>query len=312
MARKNESKNKVTDTMKRPMQTKKKKKSSSKTTPRSGKGSAVKTMILGCIDPFADCATGCKMVSSDSSRTFTYTVKGKLSAITTDANGAAAVWLQPGLDQCLARHNTIAAGIVTVWALPAGGVAELASLQAIAGKYRVVCAGIHVFSNCNTNEAKGTIQVTTGNYGLVPIPSYDLNSFTYEEVQTDSLFGFDRYYGFRRLSPAQTANFELTTVTAPHSGWNGITVSITGGTASTALLEVEYVFHVELQPDPITVGARIADPPKTALPGLALAISNANKKAPFGDTISGWVSTMEQVAASEALSVGAKALWALM
>jgi len=302
-----EQKTKVSDSMQKPMPRTKKKKATRR--PKKG-NDAAKSMILGCVDPFSDCAVGCKMVSSDTSRTFTYTVRGKISAVTTDANGAAAVWIQPGIEQCLARSFTIVGGIVTAWALPPGDIPEAASIQAIAAKYRVVCAGVHVFANCNTNEAKGTVMVTTSHNSLaVPTPSYNLSSYSYEEVQTDSLFGFDRYYGFRRLSPAQVANFESTTIALPHSGWNGITISITGGTASTALLEVEYVFHIELQPEPISIAARIADPPKEAPPGLDLAISNANKRVPFGDTITGWISTVEDIAASEAVSV-AKALWA--
>lgn len=264
-------------------------------------------MIKGCVDPFSDCAVGCKLVSSDSSRTFTYTVRGKIGAITTDANGAAAAWAHPGIINTVARHDTITAGVVT-W-LARGNVPEAASLQGIAGKYRIVCAGVHIFASCNTDEAKGIVSVTTGNYGTSPTPSYNIDSYSYEEVYTDSLFGFDRVFGFRRLSPAQVANFEDITITEPHSGWNSITVSVSGGTASTSVLNMEYIWHIELQPDPISIGSRLADPPKPVKPGLELATANVNKELPFGSTKSGWSSVVETLITPEnILSLGSYAL----
>jgi len=264
-------------------------------------------MIKGCVDPFGDCAVGCKLMSSDSSRTFTYTVRGKIGAITTDAAGSCAAWAHPGVLNVAARNSTITGPLVT-W-LARGNVPEAASLTAIAGKYRVVCGGVHIFSSCNTDEAKGIVSVTTGNYGTGPTNNYDIDSYAYEEVHTDSLFGFDKVFGFRRLSPAQVANFEDIATTEPHSGWNSITVSVSGGTPSTSVLTMEYIWHIELQPDPITIGSRLADPPKPMKPGMDLAVANINKELPFGGSKSVWQEAVEGLVTAENLySLGSYAL----
>jgi len=245
----------------------------------------------GCVDPFSDCAAGCKMMSEENQRTFTYTSLGR-STLTTNASGAAGKWFHPGLKKHLASGTVVGADIPT-WGT-AVDLPEVASIDSIAGKYRIVCAGLHVFSSCSSNEAKGIVMVSTGT-GTVPQPGYNVDSMLYDEVVSDSLLGFDKVFIFKRLATAQVGHYEPVVSTLPHEGWDSITVTVTGCAASTNVLGFEWIYHMELLPDPITIGARVADPPPVIPPGAAQLMSAAAKKLPFGADSSAWSGIVDKV-----------------
>lgn len=229
--------------------------------------------LCGAVDPFCTMACGCKMMDKTSSRVFTYSSKFD-AGLGTDANGNAARFFTPGINDVTAGYSSITAGVVT-WAA-ATNLPEATSLVATAAKYRIVSAGIRVYSTAAPTNASGTVKVCTikSDTSVAAPTGFNVDSFLYEEVDVGSLYQFDRSYVFRDCG-TEKALFEDTSSTDGHAGWNSFVVCVTGGAASTTVLKVEVTIHYELQPEPITIYSRLADPPAPHIPELESIVSNS-------------------------------------
>jgi len=228
--------------------------------------------LCGQVDPFCDMAC-CPMLSKNTMPTLSYSVKGVVK-VTTDANGNGAAWVTPGVQSCLAIASTIdnATGIVT-WAASTN-TPEAASIAAAFYRYRVVCAGLHIYSSCNANESAGTVQTAQVRE---LIAGYDIFSLAYPEVHRERLYEYDQYIRFQQGGSARE---EFQGITGAHSGTPGIFVSVTGAAATTTVLEIEYVFNVELLPDLGNFVSRMAKPAAPHVPGAESIVSNASLMVP--------------------------------
>lgn len=270
--------------------------------------------ICAVCDPTCQSACGAKMMGKDSSRTFSFTHKSVVT-LTTNSSGKTATWLSPGIEGVMSVPSVLGAGNVVTWDT-ATDLPEAASLQASASSYRVVSAGFRLFSTASPTNSSGRVQVTQTNVTGDGTPTgFDVTSLLYEEVNTDSLYAYDKTFCFRREG-AEAEIFEPASNTSPHDGWNGIVISITGAAASTAVMQLELTFNLELQPDPITIYSRMADPPAKHVPVLESAIANVSKHITFGGDTETWPRKVMNFAATEASALiaqyGAKDLLALL
>lgn len=297
-----------------------KKKKQPKAMKRKGKprgSTQLRSMLRGCVDPFSTDAVGCKCITDDTHRTMTYTVRGR-ETMTTNPEGTGAFWFQPGVYGTSSYSNPVS-GICTVWTDPAP-VPESVSITNFAAKYRVVCAGLHVFAQSSLAESQGIVQITTETYSddafgtPQPVRDYNINSQSYPEVVTDSLMGFDKYVTFKRPSHGQYTVYEpLDGISVKaKAGWAGITISVSGGAPAAAVICVEYIYHLELLPDPIGIGSRIADPPSLQPPVLKSAVATAARLVPFVADTSDWQKTVTDIIESPLLWRAGEAMLTLL
>lgn len=269
--------------------------------------------ICSVCDPTCPSACGAKMMGQDSSRTFSFTHKSILT-LTSDANGHGARWFTPGINDYTSVHSSITAGGVVTFAA-ATDLPEATSLIATAHSYRVVSAAIRVFSIAAPTASSGRVQVVQTQTGEAVPVGYDITSLLYEEVDTDSLYAFDKTYVFRREG-AEASAFHAASSATGHPGWNGIVISVDGVPASTAVLQFEVTYHFELQPDPITIYSRLADPPAKHIPALEAAIANVSRNTPMGGDSESWSKKIMDFAYTEASALitqyGAKELLAIL
>lgn len=269
--------------------------------------------ICAVCDPVCPQACGSKMMGQDTSRTFSFTSKSVIT-LTTQAGGEAARFFTPGIESITAVHTGIVSDVVT-WG-PASDLPEASALQASGTSYRVVSAALRVFSIAAPTNSSGRVQVTQVNTQGAGTPTgFNVASLLYEEVDTDSLYAFDKTYVFRREG-AEASTFESTTSNVGHRGWNGLVVSVTGGPTNLPVLQFEVTYNLEIQPDPITVYSHIADPPARHVPALEAAVANVSRIIPMGGDSESWSAKLMKFAQSEATALiqqyGAKELLAMI
>jgi len=261
-------------------------------------------IALQCINPFDHSSDGCRLMYGSSSKTFSYAVRGRIGA-GRFSTGDGARWVHPGITDCIAGPSSITADVVS-WAA-ASDITEAASLTPLAKNFRVVCAGIRVFTNVPYDaDGTGLIQVAAVPGASSPT-GYKTTSTAYEYVDDGPMYGFDRTYLFPRESPGAVSKFSTTD--DPHLGWQGMVVSWTGmeQTARSNVVFIDYVWHLELEPEILSVGARLAEKPAPAMPKIANAVVNAVRDAPFGVQTESWTDTAKQLATT-ALVSGAEML----
>lgn len=225
--------------------------------------------VCGMVDPFCESACGCKLMDDADSRTFSYTSKSRVT-VTTDANGRSAKFITPSVDD-YASGGTLTGSVVSSWAAPAN-LPETASIRDAAVGYRVVSAGVRIYSSVAADKAAGIVMVTTmpkdpNNIG--PPAGFDISSLSYEEVTSDSLYGFDKSFVFSSLGTSKRKFISTAASTEANPFWNGIVVAVDGAEVSTTVLHCEVTIHLELQPAILTLYARLADPPANHIPQVA-------------------------------------------
>jgi len=247
-------------------------------------------MVRGCANPFSHDAEGCRLLSGTSTKSFTMDSTGR-SGFSADANGHGAFWITPAVYGQRAGTASITAGAVTFAAT--SNIPEATQLNTFTGHYRVVCAGIRVFSSVNLDAAKGLVQVAAVAQSSTQVPPaaglYQIDSVQYERFDDGPLYGFDRTYLFPRESAAHIANFEL--IGSAHTGWVPLVISCTGATAG-ATVYVEWITHLEFQPLLNTIGARLAESAQDPRPHVNDAVTAIVQKVPFGVETESWESTL--------------------
>lgn len=225
--------------------------------------------VCGMVDPFCESACGCKLMDDADSRTFSYTSKSRVTVFT-NSSGKSAKFITPSVDD-YASGGTLTGDVVTSWATPVN-LPETGSIRGAAVAYRVVSAGVRIYSSVAADQAAGVVMVTTmpkdpDNIG--PPANFDISSLSYEEVTSDSLYGFDKSFVFSSLGTSKRKFVSTAAGTKANPFWNGIVVAVDGAVAATTVLHCEVTVHLELQPAILTLYSRLADPPANHIPQIA-------------------------------------------
>jgi hypothetical protein len=253
--------------------------------------------LCSTCDPLCTNACGSKLMGQTSSRTFSYTHK-QIVTVPSNGSGENAQWFQPGIGGCEAYPTGIAGGIVT-WNT-AGDIPEAAALRNSATQYRVVSACVRIFTIASPTNSSGRVQVSAvSEHNSVAPVGFDIKSQLYEEIYTDSVYEFDMTFNFRREG-TEVANFISTSGTPAHPGWNGFVISLDGCPVNTPMVQVEITYNFELQPDPLTIYARLADKPARHVPPVEAAMANVQRGLPMGGPSESWSKTIMNFVGTEA------------
>lgn len=234
--------------------------------------------LCGEVDPFCSGACGCQMMDGNSSRVFTYTSKSAF-AVQVDASGNGVKYFTPGIQRVAVGASAVTAGGAVTWGTPAD-LPDFTGLEDLVDSYRVVSAGLRIYSNVASDDAAGRVivaAISTPNGGVLAAADFNLLSLQYEEVTTDSVYAFDKKFIFRQTGTDARAFQPMATATAK-VGWNSLVVGVAGGAASVSPLICELTVHYEFQPVPITVLARLAKQPVIAPPKITSLVQTSQNK----------------------------------
>jgi len=240
-------------------------------------------LVCASVNPFSSKACGCHTMDGSGSKVFTYS-STSIYSVSTDGNGDGAKYFVPGVQDVVTGASTITGSVVS-WTSPESNLPESASLIGSGSMFRIVSAGIRVYSTASADKAAGRVVVATTapDSNGAPPGGFDLASLLYEEVDTDSIYGYDKSFIFRNHGTGHLV-FQDLAENAPKDGWNAFVVGVTGAQTGYNPLSVELTIHMEIQPDPISIYARLASTPTVAPPAITALVHKARGALEMGYT----------------------------
>jgi hypothetical protein len=221
------------------------------------------------IAPFSASAVGCKYPDSFSFPTSTVLTRSSYTLSTFSASGNQfGEWLfTPFVTRAYVQPASITAAGVTTWTSPTtSGVAIYSGFSNISTSYRPVGGGIRITVDTGLTTASGHIVIChvpliwDDSYGgLSYLPTTEAQVYQYplsEKYSMVELTEAPLVVPFRPISDASciysSSNADNSSFNGAlrDRGWMGIVVFVIGGSASTQVINVEHLLHIEYLPQP--------------------------------------------------------------
>lgn len=227
--------------------------------PRAPQSGAMKSAVISRIahkvcaisDPFCPAARGSKWPDNTSKLTMGLPFRARVP-ISTDTSGWASVMFLPGFT------NQYSVGVVS----GAGLIATFTNFNTTGGptqtpaQYRVVSWGLRFRHLVAPLNSSGIVRIRTFAVssavaiGVVDPATYNCDSYRdipLQDCKEVSVIGkrSDSHETYQFVSPFDT-NPTTTVAGYVSNGWQAVCVSVIGAPASTAVLDLEYIFNFEV------------------------------------------------------------------
>ena len=222
--------------------------------------------VCSQIDPFCGHANGAKLFDSNATKTIPWQIRS-FQTITTDANGSAAVMLQPCLSSFYRTAQTITGSDVTAWNAYST-VEDYTNMLTYFQEYRIVNCGARVISQASATSSQGIIHMIT-----LPEVSPDINwsSNHFPEIDRYTLAGADLHW----ISKPHAQNDVFQAIVTTGMPNNALCVAVSGAAAATSVAAIEIVMNVEFTPDTESSFSRVASNAAPCSVAIQQAASNA-------------------------------------
>lgn len=233
--------------------------------------------VCGLVDPWCEHARGAKYPDESSARTLPFTIQYS-QTLSTNAAGSLAFIFVPRIASDSGQINTATVTAVDVATsglnFDATIVAPLAGVQ----KYRIVSAGVRIKRISPDLTTSGMLYVRSYAYPeFANLNIYDIDNFNCSQIVNIPLVNVkDSTFVSEHSSQMPQTFYNLSSgaaATFTGAGFNNMTIGVIGAPASTPVLFVEYIMHVEYMFDDSSPLALAATPPPVPNP----VITNASR-----------------------------------
>jgi len=240
--------------------------------------------ICGLNDPFCEHADGAKYVDMGSTRTLPYTFRGIVNLTTLATGNGSAAFLPNWLNNPITLANTdVGGGVFSYNALSAAGLltgVDAVRITSAGVILRVISAplttsgyvAIRNYGGANSNSINTQNQLSFLNCTASHnIPLADCKEFAAVTRRTDVTASQFR-------TPAAIAASGGSPIAWTSPGFEHMSITVMGAPASTAVLQIEYVVHLELVFEATESMATMATHTPKANPTLADAVNEVSSE----------------------------------
>jgi hypothetical protein len=215
---------------------------------------------LARFDPFNDMAEGARNPNYSEVKTTAFAIRDQF----TITSGAAGTLCGVGVKPCVSAYKSIFNSGTNLW----GALASCpgyANLNATYSAIRVVGGGVRLRCMANANACQGEVFIgalsDTGSGGTGNWPTTTGGLLLYPEYSTFTINQLNQRakVAHFKLADADSLVFHLPSIT--HSdGWSDIFILVSGAAATTDVISVEVILHVECQAT-LGIGSPVDYPP---------------------------------------------------
>lgn len=235
--------------------------------------------VCALVDPFCDRAIGTKYPDNSSARSLAFSMHYMVD-MSTNVNGSAGNVFLPGWTYGYSIGSVVGTTISLTTLTPNTN----SGLNPTS--FRIVSGGLRIRNVCAPLNASGLLQIRglASQFG-VTYASMDASNFNcdfYRDIplQSVNMNGYTEVT-FNRVEEIDSRKFNEPTLINPSSatnvwaspGFGGILVSVMGGPASTAVLNIEYIMHFELNFGDTDAMSVVCTPPRAPNSMLAQVAS---------------------------------------
>lgn len=254
--------------------------------PRNRVSPITMSSICGLTDPFCSHAIGTKYPDASSARSLPFSMHYQVN-VTTDGLGNGAMLFAPGYNFGFAQATTTSAigSCVFPAAFTANNVSGLTP-----SAYRIVSSGIRIRNLASPLNASGIVQIrgyaSPNGATYLAVDTGKYNCDFYQDIPLQSINGSGHTdVVFRRTDEVESRQFVNPATTNPTSGivayvapgFGVIVVTVLGGPATSAPINVEWLQHMELLFDDSDSLAVAMTPSHPANPLLTQAASSVSR-----------------------------------
>lgn len=229
---------------------------------RAGKSKAAlcKKICDGC-DPFCMGARGSKRHTSSSSTITVPYSSVNFTTLHTDANGAAAFYLNPSIQYQYAHQTSITVGGGVTWD-PVQTIPNFSEINLAFGSWRVVSFGVRIFGSAALSESQGVVSICTVGANNATAGAMNINSSNYMEILRLPISNLEATWVSKPLSDSVDNMLPIADIPE----YTCLFVGVTGAAADTNVCGIEITMNIELEARQGNFAQHYATPPPRASP----------------------------------------------